>query len=170
MGMKWREYDHLKGYKVFAWIMVLASIIMIFALSSQTAVESDGTSKWVTKMILKAAEQLGLVESSTSENAHRIALMNQQLRQLAHTFVYFVFSFFLFKALSRSGTCLPASLVLTLLLSCILAGLDEWHQAYVPGRGKEIKDFVSDALGILLAVMLCLSGQFAGKMANKKAS
>jgi VanZ family protein len=37
---------------------------------------------------------------------------------------------------------------LTFLVTGALAGLDEWHQSFVPGRQSNMKDFLLDLLGI----------------------
>jgi VanZ family protein len=41
--------------------------------------------------------------------------------------------------------------VLTLLIAVSYAGLDEWHQSFVPLRNSSFRDVVIDASGALLA-------------------
>jgi hypothetical protein len=44
-----------------------------------------------------------------------------------------------------------------LMIVCLVAlvgGLDEWHQAYLPGRHGDIGDFLSDAIATAMTVFL----------------
>jgi VanZ family protein len=43
--------------------------------------------------------------------------------------------------------CLPV-----LLIGLAYAGLDEWHQSFVPGRLMEFSDFLADSAGIFIGV------------------
>jgi len=48
-------------------------------------------------------------------------------------------------------------LVLTFVVTAVLAALDEWHQSFVPGRQSTMKDFLLDLIGsgaMLLIVRL----------------
>jgi alkylation response protein AidB-like acyl-CoA dehydrogenase len=44
--------------------------------------------------------------------------------------------------------------ILAVLLSVAHGGLDEWHQAYVPGRYPSLNDVAADSLGAILGVAL----------------
>ena len=41
-----------------------------------------------------------------------------------------------------------------LLAASAFGATDEWHQYYVPGRSSDVKDWIADTLGALLAVSL----------------
>lgn len=43
------------------------------------------------------------------------------------------------------------SLGLALVLAAVWAGLDEWHQTWVPGRDGSLEDLAADMAGVLLA-------------------
>ncbi|HJW01662.1 MAG TPA: VanZ family protein [Azospira sp.] len=40
-------------------------------------------------------------------------------------------------------------------LVCLVGAADEWHQAYLPGRSTDLKDWATDAVAAVLAVLLC---------------
>ncbi|MFC2076062.1 VanZ family protein [candidate division KSB1 bacterium] len=42
--------------------------------------------------------------------------------------------------------------LLVILIGLAYAGLDEWHQSFVPGRLMELSDFLADGAGILIGV------------------
>lgn len=44
--------------------------------------------------------------------------------------------------------------VIAFLTSILYAGLDEWHQSYVPGRSATFSDVAVDTCGIILGVVL----------------
>lgn len=44
--------------------------------------------------------------------------------------------------------------VIAFLTSIFYAGLDEWHQSYVPGRSATLSDVAVDTCGIILGVVL----------------
>ena len=76
--------------------------------------------------------------------------------KIFHCIAYFVFGM----TLIHSGYYLFKNrmhiLLFTLLTGLAYAALDEWHQAYVPGRMSSVYDFFADGLGIILALPLIL--------------
>lgn len=49
------------------------------------------------------------------------------------------------------------SYLFTIAIIFLYAGLDEWHQYYIPGRSCDFYDWLSDALGVLTAsATMCL--------------
>jgi VanZ family protein len=43
---------------------------------------------------------------------------------------------------------------ITLAIVFVFGGLDEWHQSFVPGRSCDLADWLADASGATLAVLL----------------
>jgi VanZ family protein len=41
-----------------------------------------------------------------------------------------------------------------LIIGCLYALSDEFHQSFVPGRTSELGDIIADCLGICMAVLL----------------
>lgn len=69
------------------------------------------------------------------------------LRKLAHVAEFAVLAALLVHAL-RLSLSLPLSLALAVTGALLYAGIDEWHQSWVPGRHGSLVDAVIDAVGI----------------------
>jgi VanZ family protein len=78
--------------------------------------------------------------------------MHTLIRKLAHATEFGVFSITVFRGVraERSGWKLQWA-VLTLIIAAGYAGLDEWHQSFVPMREARFRDVLIDSLGALLA-------------------
>ena len=91
--------------------------------------------------------------------SHRaLHLMHLGIRKLAHVAEFAAFSVAVFHGVrgSRTGWRLDWALY-TLLIAVAYAGLDEWHQSFVPMREARVRDVAIDATGAVLAqVLVCL--------------
>ena len=91
--------------------------------------------------------------------SHRaLYLMHVAIRKMAHVTEFAAFSIAVFHGVrgSRSGWQLDWALY-TLLIAVSYAGLDEWHQSFVPMREARVRDVAIDATGAVLAqVLVCL--------------
>jgi VanZ family protein len=87
-------------------------------------------------------------------SAHTLNRMHTVIRKLAHVAEFAAFSIAVFHGVraERSGWKFPWA-VLTLLIAAAYAGLDEWHQSFVPLREPRIRDVMIDTFGALLAQM-----------------
>jgi VanZ family protein len=79
-------------------------------------------------------------------------LMHVGIRKLAHVIEFGAFSISLFHGIRgpRHGWRWSWALA-TLFLAVAYAGLDEWHQSFVPLREPRVRDVAIDSLGALLA-------------------
>jgi VanZ family protein len=86
---------------------------------------------------------------------HLLHLMHVGIRKLAHIAEFGLFSITVFHGIraQRSGWQLNWALS-TLLIAVTYAGIDEWHQTFVPLRHATPRDVAIDALGALLAQAL----------------
>jgi VanZ family protein len=85
--------------------------------------------------------------------SHRaLYLMHVGIRKLAHVTEFAVFSITVFHGVrgSRTGWRLDWALY-TLLIAVAYAGIDEWHQSFVPMRQARVRDVFIDATGAVLA-------------------
>lgn len=88
--------------------------------------------------------------------SHRMLyLMHVGIRKMAHVTEFGIFSIAVFHGVraDRSGWRLDWA-VLTLLIAVAYAGLDEWHQSFVPLREPRLRDVLIDSTGALLAQVL----------------
>src|SRR5277367_3434453 len=85
-------------------------------------------------------------------NSHTLHLMHIGIRKLAHVTEFGVFSVTIFHGVraGRVGWRLNWALI-TLVIAVAYAGMDEWHQSFVPLREARVRDVGIDAFGALLA-------------------
>jgi VanZ family protein len=83
---------------------------------------------------------------------HTLHLMHVGIRKLAHVVEFGAFSISLFHGIRgpRRGWRWSWA-ISTLLLAVAYAGLDEWHQTFVPLREPRLRDVAIDSAGALLA-------------------
>jgi len=81
-----------------------------------------------------------------------LRLMHVAIRKAAHVTEFGIFSAAVFHGVraERKGWRLSWA-VLTLLIAIAYAGLDEWHQSFVPLREPRARDVFIDAAGAFLA-------------------
>jgi VanZ family protein len=86
---------------------------------------------------------------------HTLNLMHTGIRKLAHITEFGVFSTAVFHGVrgERHGWR-PSWALITLLIAVGYAGLDEWHQSFVPMREARFQDVLIDSTGALLAQFL----------------
>ena len=86
---------------------------------------------------------------------HMLHLMHVGIRKLAHVTEFGLFSITVFHGIrgERSGWRFRWA-VATLVIAVAYAGLDEWHQSFVPLREARARDVAIDAFGALLAQVL----------------
>lgn len=67
--------------------------------------------------------------------------------------VGFLFFYFL---LEEKDHNVIFSMCLSLFVGLLVAGISEWIQYFVPSRNASFRDILTDFLGVLIGVMLCL--------------
>ena len=86
---------------------------------------------------------------------HQLHLMHVGIRKLAHVTEFGVFSVTVFHGIRAEAHGWRWTWALgTLLIAVSYAGLDEWHQSFVPLRHASSRDVAIDAFGALLAQVL----------------
>ena len=83
---------------------------------------------------------------------HLLHLMHMGIRKAAHVTEFALFSISVFYGVraERYGWRLDWAAI-TLLIAVCYAGLDEWHQSFVPLREPSVRDVMIDSAGALLA-------------------
>ena len=86
---------------------------------------------------------------------HMLRLMHVGIRKMAHVTEFGLFSITVFHGIrgGRFGWRFSWALA-TLVIAVTYAGLDEWHQSFVPLRHARLRDIAIDALGAVLAQTL----------------
>ncbi len=82
-------------------------------------------------------------------------LMHVGIRKMAHVTEFGIFSITVFHGIRGKLTGWRLSWAFaTLLIAIAYAGLDEWHQSFVPLREARLRDVAIDAFGALFAQAL----------------
>jgi VanZ family protein len=86
---------------------------------------------------------------------HMLHVLHVGIRKMAHVTEFGLFSVSVFHGI-REGRfgCRLAWALATLGIAVTYAGLDEWHQSFVPLREARLRDVAIDALGAVLAQTL----------------
>jgi VanZ family protein len=86
---------------------------------------------------------------------HTLSRIHTAIRKLAHVTEFGVLSTAVFHGVrgERYGWRLKWALI-TLIIAVSYAGLDEWHQSFVPMREARFRDVMIDSTGALLAQVL----------------
>jgi len=90
------------------------------------------------------------------------------LRKLAHIFVFFWITVFLFILLNQYITHRWLSVILANIGGILLAFLDEYRQTFVSGRVGSMVDVLIDSLGVFLAAGIIIFSFFITRTAKKK--
>ena len=86
---------------------------------------------------------------------HMLNVMHTGIRKMAHVTEFGLFSITVFHGIRGGRFRWRFNWALaTLLIAVAYAGLDEWHQSFVPLRQARVRDVAIDAFGALLAQAL----------------
>ncbi len=133
-----------------SWIAVLIWMALIFSLSSQVREESNNLSKGVTEIVIETLEK---VSPGSDIDLDRF---NHIIRKNAHFFAYLVLGILVLNAMRKSGILGLRGILLTISICALYAISDEIHQAFVPGRGPQVKDVFIDSAGAIVGTLLYL--------------
>lgn len=135
-----------KLYVILSFAIVVFILVALFFFSGQNAEESAGVSGWIADFILRF---FGL------ENPVIAGSFEHFIRKLAHFSLYAALGMGLF-GLARyyfKRLRFPA----VALASLVVAGLDEFHQLFVPGRAGMFRDVLLDLSGAVFGYLVCLT-------------
>ncbi len=149
--------------KPLSFLPAIAVMYLIFSFSSQDGVSSARLSRMVSEKVVVTADQV--LEKGWS--AEQIAAYTEQIhyyvRKTAHVTEYFVLAVTVAFPLYVYGIR-GLWLVLLAGVFCVsFAGLDEYHQSFVAGRGPSARDVAVDSIGILPGILLVRIVGFIGR-------
>lgn len=138
----------LKKANIVAWIPVLLWMILVFYMSHQPAVVSDGLSTGITQKLV------AFIENVFSNSELDIDRINHYVRKNAHFMEYLILGVLTINALRKSGMTGRKAIIAALLICVLYASSDEFHQLFVPGRAGRITDVLIDSSGALTGILL----------------
>jgi len=143
------------GKTVISLVIVAAIAAAIFALSAQTAAESNGVSRPLTRFFVSLFRP-DFSSLATAEQEQLIRAAHRVIREIAHFVEYaalgaalglfFGFALPRWQPLPRVGLSLAAG--------AVYAVLDEIHQTFVDGRSMEFIDVCIDSAGVLVGALI----------------
>lgn len=138
--------------------------LAVIALESTSVFTGEATENWIAPWLRRSGF-----------NWRDIAITNHVVRKIGHFTGYALLSWFAFrgwiatvryqqeKALLRAGKSVivrsrwhARAAALAILSTILVAGLDEFHQSFIPGRTGVLRDVILDSMGGLFAQYLLL--------------
>ncbi|MDE6685826.1 MAG: VanZ family protein, partial [Lachnospiraceae bacterium] len=142
--------------RTLCWAPALATIIVIFILSSQNGVASGDTSRKLTMGLLHlmAGESAYVAASKLSA----IEALDALIRMIAHIGEYAFLSLMIGFAVTVNGFSGKIRMFYMCFLGMCVAVADEFFQIFVPGRYGDLKDIAFDSVGIIATAVLLYIG------------
>ncbi len=128
---------------------------VIWNFSAQTAAVSGDLSDRLLWRMLAAVSPAFAAADGAVQSAS-VELLSFFERKAAHMFLYFTLVLLVWLALGPWVRGKRRQMPLAAVLTAVLAGLDEYHQTFVPGRSGEVRDVCVDMTGALIALALAL--------------
>ncbi len=153
--------------RAVSFVLSILTAVMIYSFSADTAEESGELSSNITEQVLST---IGIDKETTPPAEYEEVKMKTEfsIRKLAHFSEYALLGacVFIFFATFRKRRWM--TILFTLTVCVPYAVFDEWHQAFVPGRGPGIKDVLIDSAGSLCGAVFVLLVIQVGLYIDKK--
>ena len=133
---------------VIAWLAVLIWMGVIFYFSHQPGDVSGETSGRIVEMISGAVTTVLPFVEIPGEGLHFA------IRKGAHFFIYSILGLLSFIAFVVSGAKGRNAVFYAWLLATVYAGIDEYHQTFIPGRSGEVTDVLIDSAGAIIGILV----------------
>lgn len=133
-------------------ILTVAWMTVIFLFSAQNADESSSTSGRIGRLIGHVLVS-GFDDMSATEQAEFIEMVEYPVRKTAHATEYAILVVLIFNATGILSD--KIRYIAAWGGAVVYAFTDEIHQLFVAGRSGQFTDVCIDALGALVAVVLC---------------
>lgn len=136
-----------------SWLPALLWYRVIWNFSAQTAAASgDLSDRLLWRLLHRLSPSFAGAGNAVQDTA--VEVLSFFERKAAHMFLYFVLALLLWAALSFLIAGKPLRGAAAAVLCTVLAGLDEFHQTFVPGRSGQLRDVLIDLAGASLALGL----------------
>ncbi len=134
---------------IFSWLLVLASMLMIYNFSAESAEKSTTTSGGVVVQILD------IFMDKEEITPPVIKKYQFPIRKAAHFGIYMLLGFCMLSAFEKTFKIKIWLNIVFTLISCVLYAIsDEIHQNFSAGRGPSPKDVLIDSTGALCGILI----------------
>lgn len=150
--------------KPLSFVPALIVMYAIFMFSSQEGINSANLSYKVSQKIVTVSNEVFDLELTDYQIDYNTELIHPYVRKGAHITEYFILAVAVSFPLYVYGM---RSLWLLLFAGAFCVGfacLDEYHQAFVAGRGPSKRDVFIDSIGIFSGIVLVQLFCFIGRM------
>lgn len=138
-----------KIYKGISITLVIIWLLIVYFLSAEPSSVSSNTSGKFVNIILK------IIYGTSNVNQVRIDIITFIIRKLAHFTLYTLGGILIFNlVMCYNINSNRKKVMCAWFVGTIFAGLDEFHQYFVPGRSAELRDVLIDSLGICVGIIL----------------
>jgi VanZ family protein len=149
----------IKKHSIFlSLIPVLLIMVMIFCFSAQTGEESGQMSGQITRWVIGLFAQ-DFENWPAAEQEVMLVRVGFVIRKGAHFSEYALLGFFLMLHILQIAkrTTVKLPWLWAWGIATFYAATDEFHQAFVGGRGPALRDVLIDSCGVAAGVaLLCL--------------
>lgn len=150
--------------KPLSFAPALIVMYMIFRMSAQDGVTSSQLSYKISTKIVVTADKLLQKELSQDRIEHYANRIHYYVRKLGHVTEYFILAVSVAFPLYVYGVRGMALMLVAGLFCVGFAGLDEYHQSFVAGRGPSKRDVAIDSIGIFIGILLVRIVGWTGRM------
>ncbi len=148
--------------KTIRWTIVVLWLGLIYYLSSQPAVDSKELSSNTALWLMQWMELMFPQWNIQSSDIHG------PLRKMAHFILYFVLGLLFAWSMHMEKGNRNKKTLIAFAFCFFYALTDEFHQAFIPGRGAQWTDVMIDTIGSMLGVGLQWMIQRLGFERKKK--
>lgn len=139
--------------KPLSFVPAIIMMYIIFSFSAQDGSTSSNLSYKVSREIVSSADHILNLELTDGQISRGISRIHYYVRKFAHLSEYFLLAVTVSLPLYVYGIR-GIWLVLTAEILCAgFAGLDEFHQLFVSGRGASVRDVAIDSCGALVGIL-----------------
>lgn len=138
--------------RIILIILIVMNFITTFGFSGQSGTESSGISSKVTLFILNIFGDYS--EPLTEEQEQFVETAEHIVRKLAHFSIYAILGMLLMGLASTYEIKNKWQIGTSLTVGILYAGLDEFHQSFIPGRTAMVLDVLIDTAGIITGILI----------------
>ena len=131
-------------------ILIIFWMNVIFSFSSDVGEISGGKSKIITEKVVEVIEAISDNIEVDESYIHFL------VRKTGHVVVYFILTILIMGFLFTIEVGVKYKYMITWFSSTVYAGLDEYHQTFVEGRGGRVVDVFIDNIGIIGAILVTM--------------
>ena len=137
--------------KIIKLLLILIWMVVIFLFSNDSGEASKKKSDHVIMDIYQVFNDTELTEK---EKEQLIETVVYPTRKIAHFSEYFLLGLLVLSFLSEFGIVTRKSILIAIIICCLYAVSDEFHQMFSDGRTPKVFDVAIDTLGATTGIFL----------------